>query len=264
MKTIERKKHTHANKIFTLNSYLPYFPGFYESVFDPDFKMEDVLYESLNNTSELLKINFQLSKKYSDFIVENICQCIDYNNYQIDICHKIIEYFNSLKFPLGIKAEWEFIKLDSPKEYNFSNDNIDCNLFISTNDIKKAVNYILEHQTEFQEFLTEVYKSRNGFLSYHSHFVSDWLNEVCNFLSHPDDFISKDLGSVDHKIMNMLIWIYLHNWSIDQYEFLNDMHDYTLDISIEYYIDFDKMISIINKEFNIDITDFSELENVKN
>ncbi len=138
-----------------IQTYLPVFTGFYESLFDLDTdnfcEEHDCSYDDLE---------------------------IDYNAYHLavskQLCKVVGDYMSD--FIGTIKFE----SLKSPKYYNFENDSI--NVLIGP--IKENIsNYIYEHKEEFCKYLKENYSSCDGFISHHSNSFDEWEQLTKNFRS---------------------------------------------------------------------------------
>ena len=118
---------------------------------------------------------------YIDMLIENYFSD-DEGNFDIpnNIEYRIIfnayikEYIESLQeflkdeFELDIK--FHNLRLDSPKEYNFSTDEINCD--ISNSNMKKINTFFLK-DVEFVEYLKEAAKSCDGYPSF-------WYGSIVN------------------------------------------------------------------------------------
>lgn len=70
----------------------------------------------------------------------------------------------------------QFSRLDSPKYYNFSTDAIDCDFsesFVQWLFTQSAK----DDHAGLQKTLIRRHKSRDGFISYYSHYLADWLEK---------------------------------------------------------------------------------------
>ena len=73
----------------------------------------------------------------------------------------------------------DFQAMKSPKEYNFANDSIDCII----RPKKKAIrDFIYANKPAFEKYLEAHLKSRDGFMSFHSHSFNDWEISTQKFM----------------------------------------------------------------------------------
>lgn len=176
------------------------FPGFYESSISP--------FEHLySDEDELETVNIEASYK-------NIAShWLD--NY-IDVCEEPLKN-------AGIALE--FVKVDSPRFYNYSTDK--CVVRASF-DVDKLKTYILgrledpDHYKEFQTILKDRHESRSGFVSFYSYNIHTWLNEYIDEI---------DVNNVIFEsFLIFLVW--------DHYDY-DEMLNKTLDLiseKIEYHV----------------------------
>jgi hypothetical protein len=157
-------------------TYLPVFPGFYGTYFEPDeaFELESVNIQRQENDLEPLEY------KDLDF---------DYEGYKNNVCEASANYIEYLLFGLNIIKKIKFEKLYSPIEYNFANDSIDVEIEFFPENLSK---YINEHFDSFKKYIKDNYTSHDGFLSYYSNDAEDWKYDTENFTEFSD---SHRLGS---------------------------------------------------------------------
>ena len=165
-------------------TWLPIFPGFYESCFDGsdsiiegETDLDESEYKERYRKLYKKGVSLEFFKKtfwdYTDF-----SKCYDEASEMI--CDGLIE-LNHNDIILGITYQ----KTVSPKEYNFTNDSIDCEIEVDVNKLNK---YLKDHLKEFTKYIALTYTSYDGFSSSYSNDVNDWLN-VSEYGSH-------QLGSV--------------------------------------------------------------------
>lgn len=111
----------------TTETFLPCFPGFYETLFE--FNNEDLELENINE--QRAEIGFD-PIGYDDVKW-------NYHDYRIGVSKKAVAYVETKLNELGIECELEFIKLQSPHEYNFSNDIIIINADFDPEHIKERL-----------------------------------------------------------------------------------------------------------------------------
>lgn len=180
------------NEVTKIETWLPVFPGFYGTYYEPDesCELEGIASERhFNSLPELIHydmIKFDY-KDYKNEIAENAVYAIE---------NDLSEFVESIKFQ----------KIKSPKYYNFSNDSIDIEITLTAKNINSIMDYLDKNSKNFQEYLTENYTSRSGFISHYSNDFNDWFSE--DSLTH------------NHKLGAILnfIWYNEDNSEDDFYE----------------------------------------------
>lgn len=121
------------------------FSGFYESIHDELFDSEE---DSI--------IESYLGKKYDDF----------------RFTYKYVEYCRSYVSAISseIDIKLEFMELTSPREYNFSTDQISC--WINSKELKK-ISSVLDSDT-LKNLIKRRFTSRDGFMSWYSNDIKEW------------------------------------------------------------------------------------------
>jgi len=143
-----------------VNTFLPVFPGFYNTIFEPD------------EESELHYINDERQSKGLEPL--NSCEVeFNYEDYRQAVCEQACNYIEQ-ELKHVVKAI-KFEELNSPKYYNYSNDSIHCEIEIYVEKIKK---YIIEYQDDFKTYLKRNYTPQSGFIPYHSNSPMDWYNNI--------------------------------------------------------------------------------------
>lgn len=166
------------------NTWLPIFTGYYNSFFDESDHIIEL--EASLDIDEYKHHYVDLFKAgvTHEFFAEHFWEYADFtkcfNEASRYICEGLLELDHS-EIILDIKYE----KTVSPKEYNFTNDSINCEIDY---DAKKLKDYINSHMEEFKKYLKSKYTSYDGFSSSYSNDVDDWL-DFENYSEH-------ELGSV--------------------------------------------------------------------
>lgn len=141
---------------------LPQFDGFYHSHLNISDYLEgrvgddentDIMtseeYDSINWNATEIKI----SKRYLDVWIEKNTA--------------VLEAFGLQKI--------DFVKVDRPREYNFTTDKCVCTVtFNKSKFITLAREHIKAHRVEFEQFLQDNYKSYSGFSSFYAHDFETW------------------------------------------------------------------------------------------
>jgi len=140
----------------TIKSYLPIFVGFYGSLFDSD-QAEDMVLE--NEDLQFDEVEF------------------DYKEYRNRVAEKCVSsVWNFLKND-GFEIDIEFEEVYSPRQYNFTNDVINCTYKITDADFNKLLEYCKTNLSEFKTFLEYKYSSYSGFISFFDTEPKKWFNE---------------------------------------------------------------------------------------
>lgn len=159
----------------TFYTFLPCFPGFYESpLYHSGMESEclreligDMVYgeDSTSLPARLLHRFFERNGRRLE---------LDFSQFAKDTaeayCAEIARRLNEIGFD-GTFIEFE--KIRSPRFYNFETDSVDCKI---TFDAEQALEYCRNHLGAFREYLIENYRSRSGFISFYSHDPSEWLD----------------------------------------------------------------------------------------
>ena len=176
-----------------IETYLPLFPGFYNSNLD---EYIDSLQES-----ELEHINSQREEKGLDPIEWGDCT---WNNKELMV--KISKSFcNAIESKLDElipTASILFQEIISPKFYNYSTDSVNIEIDI---DIDKVKGLLEDNKEEFATYLKENYSSHEGFTSFHPNTYEDWMEEF-------DEKISHNLGSA-------LTFLLIHEYTEEEVMF---------------------------------------------
>jgi hypothetical protein len=167
------------------NSNLPSFTGYYQSIIsDPDTSNE------LDYINEL-----RLEKGFEELENDNNFD-YDYDQYFNEWNVILTDSVEVFLQDLGIIKSIKFIKLHSPKYYNFENDVIECSIDINVKNCKKYINENLE---SFESYLRNNFKSYDGFSSFYEYDLNFWIEKMNSFknLDHIEihailDFICKN------------------------------------------------------------------------
>lgn len=76
------------------------------------------------------------------------------------------------------RVEFKFNRLDSPREYNFTNDEI-----IVDATFPKPIQIwrkIVEHKAAIEKYIKERFTSRDGFISFVSNDINEWREDYNN------------------------------------------------------------------------------------
>lgn len=145
-----------------IETWLPVFPGFYGTIFEPDHEMflED-------NEVNYDQIEFNNSE-YEKDVATSCCDFLE----------------NELEFVTAIKLQ----AVSSPREYNFGNDSINVEIELTKDNLQALSAYLRENREKLAEYLKERYTSRPGFSSFYPNHVEGWAEltkEFTEFDSKP-------------------------------------------------------------------------------
>lgn len=143
------------------------FPGFYETIFDERYiesDQRDQLYELYKGFKHL--DDWELPESYRSEVAKEFAEM----------------YVSELNDKLGLKMELTSESVESPKEYNFTTDQVIC--FIEVGDwdefIKKISSLMSqpEYTTELAKIIKENHSDRPGFWSFMSNDIEYWYGAI--------------------------------------------------------------------------------------
>lgn len=234
---------TTENKL-TIETWLPVFPGFYGTDFDPS-DIEDIDYVLWDAPS-------RVNEKYCIPICQESWSHIDYKKLHIDASKLAVDFINETFKDLGLDCECIFQTLYSPKAYNFGNDTINIEFRCTQESWDKIVQHI-KNSEKFEDYIKEHYTSRSGFISFHSNDHKDWLKDAENITEaeNRDHKTGELLNFYLYDIIGDTIYEDMRNYINEEMHKTGGIYD---------YINYTSLIEWINKEFNLNIQDLSELE----
>jgi len=145
-------------KIFEINA--PLFHGFYNTIWEPDTEQE----ESELLHGQELEFDYQ---EYQKSIGEGYCDAIK---------ELLDEYISKIRF----------LKIESPREYNFTNDKINCVVQMSKTNLDSLKQFIYSNEGEFKEYIKAECSSRPGFFSFVSNDFNEWESLTKEFTEFED------------------------------------------------------------------------------
>jgi len=164
-----------------IESYLPLFQGFYNTTLEYYEEEHDIDHYNEKNGTELTYDDFnwdyqEREKRVSPELCEKISKLLKYEGFEIDI---------------------KFQKLISPREYNFSNDSINCEFILNQSTYDKIIDYLKVNWSSFEQYIKSEYTSYDDFISSHSNSAEVWMNNMKS-----ESHLEHNFGSVLHFIMN--------------------------------------------------------------
>ena len=181
-------------KLITVGTWLPCFPGFYDTILAPDESQELEYIDDTRRELGLIgrvgdyalgsSITFKVSE-YEEEVAKRYTNLVE---------AKLKEYIPSI----AIKYQ----SIVSPKEYNFATDSVNIEVTLNPDDLFE---YITRHLKEFREHIKEKYTSYDGFISHYSSSYLDWLESWEDTVKH------------EHQLGAMLQFV-LHNEGVTDFE----------------------------------------------
>lgn len=135
----------------TLKAALPIFPGFYNTLFEPN---EDHIIED--------------GRSWDDYD-------FDYTDYYNQMGEQCTDAIKWVLFEFGFDMNITFNKIWGPREYNFTNDAVLCNYQLRAGCLNKIKTYVKQHKEAFSQYLKETFTSCSGFTSFYSNQYDTWL-----------------------------------------------------------------------------------------
>lgn len=179
---LERVNRIKNDNMKTIKSYLCLFPGFYNTLFDNEHAI-DITLETIDESIEYDDIEWD-NKEYQDRVAKSCIESIE----------------NYLKQD-GFDIEIIFDEVHSPRQYNYSNDSINCTYKITNDSFNELLEYAKTNLSDFKEFLKENYSSCSGFISFYSTDVEKWFNEYLKDDS-TTDFENTFVGLLNFYLQN--------------------------------------------------------------
>lgn len=182
-----------------LNTALPYFMGFYETVISP----EPDCYSDVENLSGK-ELREHYPKEYKKFLKakkedksikfgEWLCDhCghfysgLTWSEFTTLVCKNYVNQFDLMLFESGLKEDLGIVDLvfesmHSPKEYNFTTDRVFADITLDKDKFVSKILSIFESEPEItKQVLDRYFKSRDGFASFTPHDLGYWAEKVSN------------------------------------------------------------------------------------
>lgn len=176
-------------------TYLPAFPGFYNSYLEADFECEldsEHLPEGVN----------------CDDLLAGWCN----GEYEHAVVNRICEFMPSW-FPEEADIKGFYLqKITHPREYNFSTDSADIEVETGPGFGPWVMAYLKDNAEAWEGHLRSHYTSRDGFASFYSNDPDDWGDVLSGLIDKPEETDDPDRfdrrPSIDHALGRFLdFWI---------------------------------------------------------
>ncbi len=155
--------------VFSTESYLPIFNGYYGTILGDFLEDED---------RELENINEERNPKLPKITFDNLK--VDYTGARAELNGLISDIVISELVDLKLITKGEFQSLSSPREYNFYNDSINVKYTFNAENVETIKKYIIDNYAQWDKYLHDKYTSYDGFISSYDNYASseDWSNIV--------------------------------------------------------------------------------------
>lgn len=190
-----------ASAPYTVETYCPAFGGFYGSVFEPSEGDLEYLFPE------------HIPAEISALLEDGTDYSIDYRAYYEATARAIFgKVTEKLQEIFPCLTGGDFQKLVSPREYNFTNDSIDCRFSFTSERAARAalLRYVRENRAAFADFVRDRYTSRSGFIGYYSDEPETWIDYLKgngagadlsgHFLGAFFDFVLENKAFGDYEI----------------------------------------------------------------
>ena len=156
----------------TFESFLPCFPGFYESVwYSPDYEADET-YAAVSSAAD-----YDFPEKVLERFLADHQDAVtyDYNAYEKDLSESYADMVSDALDEAGFPNKITFLRLDRPREYNFRTDYAAAEYEI---DADALVKFCLDESRvqEFADFLEKNYGERPGFMPFHPATPEYWTD----------------------------------------------------------------------------------------
>ncbi len=137
-----------------IDTWLPVFPGFYDTYFDSehdyDMEIEHIIDARLENGLGDLDMN----------LIE-----FDTEAYELDIANDACLVMEKILSDYVTKITFQNVQ--SPREYNFTNDAINCQIELSQDNREEILKFLEDNAEQFKKYIEETYTSYDGFRSHY-------------------------------------------------------------------------------------------------
>lgn len=154
-----------------ISSWLPVFPGFYGTLFEPDLWSEQEYFEPKFRINEFKTI--VLKGEAADKL--NLWDYFDNTAYEEAIVKRCVDAIKD-ECPFIIDAKLESIS--RPREYNFYNDSANVKYKIKRREFKK---WIYANRDKLDKYFKARYTSCDGFISSYENSFSGWEEDTKKF-----------------------------------------------------------------------------------
>lgn len=217
--------------ITKIQTWLPVFPGFYNTIFEAQFDQE----------LEYLKEQDELPDSADE---GDLLYGWDNGGYERAVVASICDHLPSYFPPEAGILQCKFEKVVSPKEYNFVNDSANVTFEIDMEKFAPWVRqYLKGHAKEWEDCIHRHYRIRDGFCSFYSCYVDDWNQAVEDMLNGVEPeregrIYGRDVISSDHLLGRLLDFILRNESEEPDLRMYYDVNDH---VYVGEFIDVEKV-----------------------
>lgn len=155
------------------STWLPVFPGFYETGLTPsDNEFDQEIENLLEGDAACRRIGF-------NDLHALLHQHINFRLERLDTAQNIVEIVSSLLKESGAPIETiHFERLSSPRFYNFETDAIHCKVLWKEGHKSWFRRYLTDNLPAFRKYLMDRYTHRSGFVPFHSNDPWAWTYQL--------------------------------------------------------------------------------------
>lgn len=129
---------------------LPFFPGFYNGYLELDNFVDEEITDSQRENINWEELSINLAKDYFDIFKESLYE------------------------ELASIINLTYVKLESPKFYNYSTDKIVCNVEFDPSSLQ-ALFFMDWDKDVFEDYVSHEFKSCDGFVSHYPNTLREWM-----------------------------------------------------------------------------------------
>ena len=160
-----------GESIKTFATWLPVFPGFYQTIFDTD--TDDIEYDLF--TKGIPDGENRRLYTSMDNIIELVDSLLNYDEYTKRVAISACKFIEN-ECPIIESIEMENVEF--PKYYNYSNSVINCKITV---DMDKLMDWIDKNQDMLNEYIGIRYSCHDGFISFYPSSLDEWRSETEGF-----------------------------------------------------------------------------------
>lgn len=186
---------------------IPGFSGFYDSIWSGvgDCESDELAHEGFKHAYD-----WHWSEQGLNYVVDQYAE----------------EYLDLVNLTLGLHLSKNGkASIDSPREYNFRTDEIWFDVDLLVEDTDRIIALMKEHRDELRKIIKGNHSSRDGFISFMSNDVDEWINHELflsegkvQYLSCAVDYLLDIYGEGDYDGHFFECWGYESMWQAMEYE----------------------------------------------